>query len=146
MAWCPECEKYYNEKSGVCPVCGELLEDKAVCESAACSGDCASCAAAQYEEEACSGNCDPGIWPSDDNGDPVKPALLMTVTGTQIDYEMALAQLRSYGIPSAKDYPLAGQIAKVILGFAGTGMDIYVPETMLEIARELMKPIDESEA
>lgn len=144
MAWCPECEKNYDVNDGVCPVCGELLEDrKSACNHTACDGDCASCAEAALELEECDGSCDPGIWPLDDNGEPVKPALLTTVMGNQVDYEMTLSMLRSFGIPSAKDFPQAGQIAKVLFGFAGTGMDVYVPENMLEDARELIKPLEE---
>lgn len=147
MAWCPECKKNYNVKDGVCPECGELLEDKKSCshaEPVSCSGDCSSCVACTEEyDEDCTGDCDPGIWPLDDNGEPVKPALLTTVTGNQVDYEMTLAQLRSFGIPSAKDFPQGGQLAKVLLGFAGTGMDVYVPENMLELARELLKPVED---
>ena len=143
MAWCSECKRAYPVDSGVCPVCGELLEDKKACETAACSGDCSSCDACETEE---CGNCDPGIWPLDDAGEPVQPALLTTVMGTQVDYEMFLAQLRSFGIPSAKDFPGGGQLGKLILGFAGTGMDVYVPETMLDLARELTRPVEDGEA
>lgn len=168
MAWCPECNKFFNEESGVCPECGELLEQKKNDEHAeacgcsdcsSCSGDCASCGSdcgdfgsfaslgfsSEEEDHECTGNCDPGIWPLDDNGEAVNPALLMTVSGTQIDYEMALAQLRSYGIPSVRDFPAAGEVAKVLFGFSGAGMDIYVPENMVEIARELMKPVEDDE-
>ncbi|MDD6189537.1 MAG: hypothetical protein PUB32_08180 [Clostridiales bacterium] len=166
MAWCPECNKFFDIESGVCPECGELLENRksakhaenASCGCADCSecgGDCASCggdcgsfasllSADDYDEE-CTGDCDPGIWPLGDDGEAVKPALLMTVSGTQIDYEMALARLRSYGIPSVRDFPAAGEVAKIIFGFSGTGMDIYVPENMVEIARELMRPVEDEE-
>lgn len=171
MAWCPECNKNFNTDSGVCPECGELLENKKGAETvgdaascASCGGscsdcsdcsDCASCGefgsfaslgfSDEDEEHECTGNCDPGIWPLDDAGQPVDPALLMTVSGSQIDYEMALAQLRSYGIPSVRDFPAAGQVAKVLFGFSGAGMDIYVPCNMVEIARELMRPVEEEE-
>lgn len=140
MAWCKTCKKEYDAE-GNCPVCGTELEDNEACGTATCTGDCASCPAAAYEE-ACTGDCDPGIWPLDDEGQPVKPALLTTVTGTALDYEMALAQLRSYGIPSVKDFPEGAEIFKLYFGFAGTGMDIYVPENMVEIARELMQPVE----
>ena len=172
MAWCPECKKDFDTDTGVCPECGELLEDKTeqeheeTCdcsecsERAECSGDCSSCSSCtsgdfgsfaslgfsdEDEDHECSGNCDPGIWPLGDDGKAVNPAWLMTVSGNQVDYEMALAQLRSYGIPSVRDFPAAGEIAKVIFGFSGAGMDIYVPENMVEIARELMKPIEDDE-
>ena len=171
MNWCPECNKYFDVEGGVCPECGELLEaktaethnDSGACDCAdcaTCSGDCSSCSSCssesgefgsfaslgfsdEDEDHECNGNCDPGIWPLGDDGNAVDPAFLMTVTGSQIDYEMALAQLRSYGIPSVRDFPAAGEVAKVIFGFSGTGMDIYVPANMVEIAKELMQPIEE---
>lgn len=142
MAWCKECKKEYDE-SGVCPVCGTELEENAACSAETCTGDCAGCAAA-CAEEACSGDCDPGIWPLDDEGQPVKPALLMTVTGSALDYEMELARLRSYGIPAVQDFPEGAQLFKILFGFAGTGMDIYVPENMLELAKELMAPVEDA--
>ena len=70
------------------------------------------------------------------------PALLTTVTGTQLDYQLLLAQLRSYGIPVLGTFTATGNLAKLILGFAGTGMDVYVPETMVELARELLEPAE----
>ena len=142
MAWCKNCKKEY-EAEEVCPVCGETLEDNAACATAGCTGDCAGCAAA-CAEEACSGDCDPGIWPLDDEGQPVKPALLMTATGSALDYEMELARLRSYGIPAVQDFPEGAQLFKILFGFAGTGMDIYVPENMLELAKELMAPVEDA--
>jgi len=161
MAWCPDCKKEYDVETGVCPVCGELLEENTQSHDAgSCSGDCSSCDSCDScgdgsefgsfamfltdeDDHECSGNCDHGIWPLDDDGEPVKPALLTTVMGNQIDYEMALAMLRSFGIPSVKDFPAAGQVAKVLFGFTGQGMDVYVPENMVEIARELMQPVED---
>ena len=94
------------------------------------------------ETERC-GGCETDIWPKDDNGEPVAPAFLMTVTGTQMDYELAISLLRSFAIPTLRDFPDTAGLAKIILGFAGTGMDVYVPENMLEFAREVMKPVDD---
>ncbi|MBR6311817.1 MAG: hypothetical protein IKR51_02450 [Oscillospiraceae bacterium] len=82
------------------------------------------------------------IWPKNDNGEPVTPSFLMTVTGTQMDYELAISLLRSFAIPTLRDFPDTAGLAKIILGFAGTGMDVYVPENMLEFAREVIKPVD----
>lgn len=162
MFWCPECDKFYVAENGVCPKCGELLEEKQKektgCDCTSCAGDCSGCSGecgdfgsfaslgfSEEDDHECTGNCDPGIWPLGDDGKAVNPALLMTVSGSQVDYEMALAQLRSYGIPSVRDFPAAGEVAKVLFGFSGAGMDIYVPENMVEIARELMKPLEETE-
>ncbi len=93
-------------------------------------------------EEAVCGGCETDVWPKDDNGEPVAPAFLTTVTGTQMDYELAISLLTSFGIPTLRDFPANAGLAKIVLGFAGTGMDVYVPENMLEFAREIMKPVD----
>ena len=71
--------------------------------------------------------------------------LITTVTGTQLDYQLLLSQLRSFGVPVLGTFNATGNLAKLILGFAGSGMDVYVPETMVELARELLKPVDDGE-
>lgn len=139
MPWCMNCKKIYPAGTEICPDCGDLLEDGKPAEG--CSGDCSTCGICT-DEESCTGNCDQGIWPTDDDGEPVTPALLTTVTGTQLDYQLLLAQLRSYGIPVLGTFTATGNLAKLILGFAGTGMDVYVPETMVELARELLEPAE----
>jgi hypothetical protein len=138
MAWCSECKKEFDGE--VCPVCGELLEP--TCEKCGgehpegCSGDCSACTSECDD-------CSDDIWPVGDDGQPVPPALLTTVTGSRLDYEMTLSLLHSFGVPTIESFTSGGSLAKEILGFAGTGMDVLVPETMLELARELLKPVDE---
>ena len=144
MPWCMNCKKVFPAGTEICPDCGDLLETGKPAEG--CSGDCSTCAMCG-DEDSCTGDCDPGIWPTDDAGEPVPPALLTTVTGTQLDYQLVLAQLRSYGVPVLGTFTATGNLAKLVLGFAGTGMDVYVPETMAELARELLEapPEEESE-
>ena len=139
MAWCTECKKSFPEGTEVCPDCGELLERTGQ-KPESCDGNCASCAL-HCDEEEC-GDCDQGIWPCYDDGSPVKPVRLMTVTGNQLDYQMVISQLRSFGVPVVGTFTADGALSKVILGFAGTGMDVIVPETMADLARELLKPVD----
>ena len=139
MPWCTECKKSFPEGTEVCPECGELLEKNAP-KPETCDGNCASCAL-HCDEETC-GDCDQGIWPSYDDGTPVKPVRLMTVTGNQLDYQMVITQLQSFGVPVVGTFTADGALSKVILGFAGTGMDVIVPETMADLARELLKPVD----
>ncbi len=141
MAWCTECKKEYEDGLEVCPVCGELLEVSR--NSPDCDGACETCSLnCSSHTEDCDGTCETGIWPTDDSGEPVTPALLTTVMGNQLDYQMTLSQLHSFGVPTLESYTSTGALAKVILGFAGTGMDVFVPETMVELARELLKPLD----
>ena len=141
MPWCMHCKKVFPAGLEICPDCGDLLETGKPAEG--CSGDCASCNLCA-EEESC-GDCDPDIWPTDDAGEPAAPVLLTTVTGTQLDYQLVLAQLRSFGVPVLGTFSATGNLAKLVLGFAGTGMDVYVPETMAELARELLEAPPEEE-
>ncbi len=142
MPWCTECKKSFPEGTEVCPDCGELLE-KAAPKPAGCDGNCATCTL-HCDEEEC-GDCDQGIWPTDDDGSPVKPVRLMTVTGNQLDYQMVITQLKSFGVPVVGTFTADGTLAKLIFGFAGSGMDVIVPETMADLARELLKPVEGEE-
>ena len=135
MPWCYECKKSYDGDLELCPECGALFEAEEEC-----AGDCVSCGSTcdnehEHEHEE---SCDTGLWPSDDDGKPVKPARLTTVMGSQVDYEMTISFLQAFGIPTVRDYPGSGQLVKILFGFTGTGMDVYVPENMLEIAKELL--------
>ena len=139
MPWCTECKKTFPEGTEVCPDCGELLE-KVSPKPDNCDGNCASCTL-HCDEEEC-GNCDQGIWPTYDDGSPVKPVRLMTVTGNQLDYQLVITQLQSFGVPVVGTFTADGTLSKLILGFAGSGMDVIVPETMADLARELLKPVE----
>ena len=139
MAWCTECKKSFPDGMEVCPDCGELLEKNGP-KPDSCDGNCASCAL-HCDEEEC-GDCDQGIWPTYDDGTPVNPVRLMTVTGNQLDYQMVITQLKSFGVPVVGTFTADGTLAKLIFGFAGSGMDVIVPETMADLARELLKPVE----
>ena len=77
-------------------------------------------------------------WPVTEQGQKIKPVFLQHVQGSQIDMEMAVNLLEAYGIPTVCRYPNNGEFGLLILGFAGTGMDIFVPETMLEDAQNIL--------
>ena len=150
MAWCVECAKDFDDALRVCPDCGALLEsddwDAPSPEDAAeCSGDCASCAAGCDSCSEGHASCEQGLWPTDDEGKPVKPVRLTTVMGNQMDYELTVNLLQAYGVPTVRDYPNAGELAKLIFGFTGAGMDIYVPETFYEEAKALLEAEPEDE-
>ena len=63
----------------------------------------------------------------------MKPVRLMTVTGNQLDYQMVITQLQSFGVPVVGTFTADGTLAKLIFGFAGSGMDVIVPETMADL-------------
>lgn len=77
-------------------------------------------------------------WPNLPNGDPVAPAYLTHVGGNPMDSELTVSLLEAYGIPAVTQFPNDGQFGKLIIGHAGGGVDIYVPETQLSEARDIL--------
>ena len=78
------------------------------------------------------------LWPKNDAGEPVAPVYLTHCGETQMEAEITVNMLESYGIPVVTQYPNDGSFGKVVLGMAGSGADLYVPENMHEQARELL--------
>ena len=77
-------------------------------------------------------------WPKDENGEPIAPAYLKHISGGPMDLEVALSLLNAYGIPHVSEYPNNGAFGKVILGHPPSGMEIFVPETLLEDAHNIL--------
>jgi len=130
MPWCHNCESEYRDDIKVCPECGGELFD-------GMPPSMMKPAKAGWHLSFKKNDNSPE-WPLDANGDRIKAALLTNIGGTQVDYEMALSVLRGFNIPYACDFPGAGPFVKILMGFSGAGMDIYVPETMLEDARNVL--------
>ena len=84
-------------------------------------------------------------WPKSADGTPEQPAFLTHTYGDELQVDMLLEMLRAYNIPAMKKYEQHGALGKVVLGFSGTGVSLYVPESMLEDARNLLEPVDEAE-
>ena len=84
-------------------------------------------------------------WPRTPEGETEEPAFLAHCSPLDMEAEMLQTMLEAYGIPSVQQMPGAGAFGKVILGLSGSGVDIYVPESRLEEARELLKgePVDD---
>jgi len=77
-------------------------------------------------------------WPKNEDGQPIAPVFFEHLAGSQLDVDMELNLLEAYGIPTVLQYPNDGEFGKVMIGFAGGGVDVYVPETMLEDARNVV--------
>jgi len=77
-------------------------------------------------------------WPVDEKGEPIAPAYLKHISGGPLDLEVALNLLDAYGIPHLSEYPNNGQFGKLIFGHPPSGMEIFVPETMLEDAQNIL--------
>ena len=78
-------------------------------------------------------------WPNTDEGKPVPPAFLTHLRATDMEGQIAISLLESAEIPVVTQYPNNGSFGRVVLGFSGTGIDLYVPETVLEEAKALME-------
>ena len=78
-------------------------------------------------------------WPDGDDGNPVPPAYLVHLSLVDMEGQIVVSMLESAGIPVVTQYPNDGEFGKIILGFSGTGLDIYVPATLLEDARGMLE-------
>ena len=76
-------------------------------------------------------------WPKTAQGEPETPALLCNCKSLDLGDELRINMLEAYGIPCLKIYPGDGSFGKLILGMSGQGVDIYVPQSLLEDARAL---------
>lgn len=77
-------------------------------------------------------------WPVGEDAKPVRPVLLCDQTGLSMDCDVLINMLGAYGVPVMKKYPGDGSFGKVMLGVPGYGVELYVPETMLEMAQDLI--------
>ena len=86
-------------------------------------------------------------WPCKENGEPVAPAFLKHIGGGPLDMELTLNLLEAYGIPYVSQYPNNGSFGKLIMGHPPSGMELYVPETLLEDAQNILNSeiIEETE-
>ena len=76
----------------------------------------------------------PEGWPLDGEGQPEKAERLTLQSELDSMADITLSLLESCGIPAFK----SGTHGKVIFGFAGLGVDIYVPASRLEEAQSLL--------
>ncbi len=77
-------------------------------------------------------------WPLDEKGEPELAVLLERMGSMDGEADIACAMLWSYGIPALTRYPKDGAFGRVVLGFSGYGVDLYVPESRLEEAKALL--------
>jgi len=77
-------------------------------------------------------------WPKDENGEPVAPVFLKHISGGPLDLEVAINLLDAYEIPHVGEYPNNGEFGKLILGHPPSGVDVFVPETMLQEANDVL--------
>ena len=78
-------------------------------------------------------------WPKDEQGRAEESAFLCTRSNTDLSDELTVNMLEAYGIPCVRDYPGNGSFGRVIMGTSGTGVDIFVPKSMLNTAQKLIE-------
>ena len=64
-------------------------------------------------------------------------AFLVTVEDDR-EIDVIESLLRSYGIPLLRKYKWAGGFLKIVMGLSSYGVDLYVPKSRLETAREIL--------
>ena len=83
-------------------------------------------------------------WPRDEFDQPEEPAFLASIREDGgLSAQMAVTQLEAYGIPVLRRYPWGGALVRLSLGAARSGVDLYVPASRLEEARELLEAVPE---
>ena len=68
----------------------------------------------------------------------MKAVLLKETFDSPAESDMVISMLAAYGIPCFKYYDKDGGAGKVINGFSGYGASLYVPQTMLEEANNIL--------
>lgn len=78
-------------------------------------------------------------WPKNENGELEKPQFLCRCISNDMTDMIRVNMLEAYCIPCLSLYPGDGSFGKVILGMSGSGVDIYVPQSMYSDAIALCK-------
>ncbi len=76
-------------------------------------------------------------WPKDEKGQPEAPVFLRSEKNLDMSDELLVNMLEAYQIPCLRIYPGDGSFGRVVLGTSAYGVDIYVPESLYEDAKEL---------
>lgn len=88
----------------------------------------------------------PERWPKRDDGTPEPPALLTHRMEWNYEVELLEQMLRAYDIPVLASRGNYGSLGKVVFGFSGEGVDLFVPAPLLEDAQNLLRPVDDTES
>ena len=93
------------------------------------------------------GNPDVPTWPKAAAGQDEKAVLLKQPFDSAADADTIISLLSAYGVPCFKYYDREGGAGKVINGFSGFGVSLYVPASRLEEAQELLtaQPVEDEE-
>lgn len=78
-------------------------------------------------------------WPTGTDGTPETPSLLTHISTYDMNGDIVLGLLESFGIPALTRYPGNGGFDRVLQGMSISGVDVYVPESVLEDAKALLE-------
>ncbi len=84
-------------------------------------------------------------WPRDASGDFEEPAFLRFASELDMEADMLMNLLEAYSIPVVCKYANNGDFGRVIMGTSGTGVELYVPKSLLEDARDILSSEAEEE-
>lgn len=127
--WCEVCEK---ECEGIrCPDCGAVLLQEINPEEL-------SAAEPSWHMDGVQDNTGGLPWPDGRDGEPEEPILLTEMPDFGGRCQLLQSRLRAYSIPSITRYPGGGTLGKVVLGFSGYGVQLFVPASRLEESCKLL--------
>lgn len=78
-------------------------------------------------------------WPKTADGQPEEPSFLIHCSPLDMEADMIQSMLESYDIPSVRRLPGDGAFGQLILGMSGNGVELYVPASRLDEAKELLE-------
>lgn len=84
-------------------------------------------------------------WPRDASGNPEEPVFLCSCKNMDLSDELLVNMLETYGIPCLRRYPGDGSFGRLILGVSGQGVDILVPKSLYNDAKELCEGENDNE-
>ena len=84
-------------------------------------------------------------WPRDGEGELVPAAWLARCTQLDMGDAILTGLLDSCGIPWYRRFPHYGGFGNLVLGMSAEGVDIFVPETMQEEAKNILEGESEDE-
>lgn len=130
MAWCEHCE---TERGGtVCPVCsGPLLQEITPEDLEQAHPEWASVEGSLLDR-----------WPKGSDGQPEDPVVLTRTADFESYRGIVESRLAAAGIPVIYKYPEGGGMGKVVLGFSGYGVYLFVPKSRLREAKRLLEPAE----
>ena len=84
-------------------------------------------------------------WPRDERGEFAAAAYLTSCSQLDMSDAIITGMLDSFELPYVRKYPHYGGFGNLMLGISAEGVDIFVPETMLEDAKNILEGESEDE-